>query len=259
MTLRLSSTWLVLSTILTLSSPVALQAQISTNKAEIEKTIREYLLEHPEILIEMTQTLQKRQAAMKREQAQSALSMHGKALRADTKTPAAGAELNRKGVVTVVEFFDYRCGYCKKVNPTLQQLMTENPDVRVVYKQYPILGEESTIAARASLAAAKQGAFLKFHNALLESQDLSMTAIESIAAGMSLDIERLKKDMASEDVKAEISRSAELAAALSIEATPSFVIGDEVVPGAIDEAGFQRLVAKAKAALSQQNPAISGN
>ena len=229
--------WLVLSAMF-FCDP-ALHAQVP-NKAEIEKTIREYLLEHPEILLEMSQTLQKRQAASKRDQAQSALAAHRSELVADTK--------EGEGIVTVVEFFDFRCGYCKKVNPAMEKMMVNNPDVRVVYKQYPILGEDSTRAAQAVLAAAKQGGYLKLHHALLEAHDLSQAAVEKIAADQGLDVQQLKKDMASEDVKAEIARTAELASALNIEATPSFVIGNEVIPGAIDDDGFKRLIAKAKAA-----------
>ena len=168
--------WLVLSAMF-FCGP-ALHAQVP-NKAEIEKTIREYLLEHPEILLEMSQTLQKRQAASKRDQAQSALAAHRSELVADTK--------EGEGIVTVVEFFDFRCGYCKKVNPAMEKMMVNNPDVRVVYKQYPILGEDSIRAAQAVLAAAKQGGYLKLHHALLEAHDLSQAAVEKIAADQGLD------------------------------------------------------------------------
>jgi protein-disulfide isomerase len=213
-------------------------------KNEIENTIRAYLLEHPEILIEMSQALQKKQAEAQRVKAQGAISTQQEALLADVASPVAGPA---KAPVTIVEFFDYRCGYCKKVNATVQKLMAEDPALRVVYKELPILGPESNVAATAALAAHQQGRYVKFHNALMGSQDLSLETILRLAGENGLDPARLQKDMDQPAVQEALARNRSLSEALAIQATPAFVIGDEVVPGAIDEAAFRSLIAKAKA------------
>ncbi len=216
-------------------------------KAEVETIVRSYLLEHPEILIEMTQILRAKQETDKRTKSDAALKKSQAELYADAATPASGAPANAPGTVTIVQFFDYRCGYCKRVAPTLQKLAAEDPKLRIVYKEFPILGEQSVAAAKAALAAQKQNAYLPFHRALMKAGDLSQAGIEKAAAEAGLDVDRLKKDMQSAEWQAAVDRTHALAAALAIEATPAFVIGTEIVPGAIDEASFKQLIAKARA------------
>lgn len=227
--------------------PTAVLAQErSPGKAEIESIVRNYLLEHPEILIEMSQKLQERQAAAKRNNAQTALTTRRQELFGGDDSMAVGAAANKPGVLTMVEFFDYRCGYCKRVVPVLKKLMAEDPNLRIVYKEFPILGPDSKKAAVAALAAQKQNRYLQYHEALMRSSDFSDAALESIAKETGLDVERWKKDMASPELQATIDRNHALAAALGIEATPAFVIGDEIVPGAMDESGFRALITKAR-------------
>lgn len=213
------------------------------SKADLETTIRAYLLEHPELLMEMSQALQKKQAEAQRVQAQAALTTHRDALFADARTPAAG---KAESPVTIVEFFDYRCGYCKRVSPTLQKLMAEDPSIRVVFKELPILGPESNIAALAALAAHEQGGYLKFHQALMASAEVTPDAIVRIAKDTGLDAERLQKDMAKPEFQLALAQNRTLSEALAIQATPAFVIGDEVVPGALTEDAFRNLIAKAR-------------
>ena len=248
MTLRILPASLLLPAMMLLNSP-GLRAEepaAPLTKAQLEQTIRTYLLDHPELMMEMNQALQKKVADQQREIVQAALSTKRVELNSDARSPVAGPAKDGDGVVTVVEFFDYRCGYCKKVNATVQKLVADDPSIRVVFKEFPILGPESTVAATAALAAHQQGAYLKFHRALMGSSDLSLEGILRVAAESGLDTERLKKDMAKPELQTALARNRELGEALAIQATPSFVIGDQVVPGAIDEAGFRGMIAKAK-------------
>lgn len=244
---------LLLSGVL-LAAPGALRAADPLSKSELEATIRAYLLEHPEILIEMSQALQRKQAEAQRVQAQAALTTHRQDLFADAKSPSAG---KADGSVTIVEFFDYRCGYCKRVTPTVQKLMAEDPSLRVVFKELPILGPESNVAALAALAAHEQGGYVKFHQALMASSDLTPDAIVKLAKETGLDADRLQKDMGKPELQTVLAKNRMLSEALAIQATPAFVIGDEVVPGALSEEAFKNLIAKAKAKAQAQPQAAA--
>lgn len=249
MTFKTMVARLILPAIL-LVGPAAHAAEEPLTKAEVEKTIRAYLLAHPEILIEMSNTLRARQEDAQREKSKTALAANRQELLSDATSPVAGKPKPGDGVVTIVEFFDYRCGYCKKVNPTVQKLLDEDPSIRVVFKEFPILGSESTTAALAALAAHQQGAYLKFHRALMSTNDISMPALERIATDAGLDLERFKKDLANPVHRATLARNQALGEALAIQATPAFVIGDQVVPGALDEMAMRQLVDKARSAAN---------
>ncbi|MFN7924688.1 MAG: DsbA family protein [Bryobacteraceae bacterium] len=227
-----------------LLAPAATRAADAVSKSEIEATIRAYLLEHPELLLDMSQALEKKQAEARRVQAKTALTAHRDALLADAKTPSFGKAASP---VTIVEFFDYRCGYCKRVSPTVKKLMEEDPSIRVVFKELPILGPESSVAALAALAAHEQGGYLKFHQALMAASEFTPEVISDLAKKSGLDTERLQKDMAKPELQAALAQNRTLSEALAIQATPAFVIGDEVVPGALSEEAFKGLIAKAKA------------
>lgn len=205
--------------------------------------IREYLLAHPEVIIEALQLYQMRQKQAAADRSKTALTSERKNIFEDPTSPTAGAT---KDAVTIVEFFDYRCGYCKKVAPTVAKVLSENPKVRVVYKEFPILGPDSELASKAALAAQQQGAYDKFHKALMgRNGGLNLQAIEEVARGLSLNVDKLKADMNSEKIMKTIEGNARLAGALGVESTPSFVIGNELIPGAIDESAMLALIAKA--------------
>jgi protein-disulfide isomerase len=158
----------------------------------------------------------------------------------DPNSPVSG---NLNGDVTVVEFFDYRCGYCKRVAPAVTQLQQDDPNVRVVYKDFPILGEASEVAARAALASKVQGKHVAFHESLLASQnELTQETIFMIAAEVGLDIERLKSYMEAPLIQATIERNRMLARELGINGTPGFIVGNELVPGALDLKDLKNLV-----------------
>ncbi len=164
----------------------------------------------------------------------------------DPTAPVAG---NLYGDVAVVEFFDYNCPYCKRVAPTVKTVLDEDPGVRVIYKEFPILGPESVIAAKAALASLEQdpAKYFAFHDAMMSNRGrLTETRIMDIAAEVGFDGERLKADMAAPEIEATIARNRALARALGISGTPAFVIGDRIVPGAIDLPALKRLIARAR-------------
>ncbi|MBI4537564.1 MAG: DsbA family protein [candidate division NC10 bacterium] len=213
-------------------------------KEAVEQIIHRYLLDHPEVIMESVRQFQERQRADERKRASATIATRQDDLLRDSASPVAG---NPQGDVTVVEFFDYRCGYCKRVAPVLRQLMAEDPNVRVVFKEFPILSPESTLAAKAALAAHAQGKYLPFHDALMTSNSaLSMPDILKIAAQLQLDTGKLQADMNKPEIQAALQKNHALAQAMGITGTPAFIIGPELVPGAIELPVFKELIAKAR-------------
>jgi protein-disulfide isomerase len=211
--------------------------------AEIEKIVRDYLMREPEVIYEALQELQRRQAEQQAERQRLALLESRDELVADPATPVAG---NPDGDVTLVEFFDYRCGYCRRVVSSVQALLDQDDGLRVVFKELPVLGEDSVRAARAALASQKQDAYMPFHFALMRADDLSEQGIMKIADRLGMDTERLRADMAAPEVDQAIEANYQLANLLGIEGTPAFVIGDELVPGAIDRTRMEALIRDAR-------------
>lgn len=207
----------------------------------IEKMVREYLIKNPEILIEMSQALEERQSAAQETAFRSAIANNADAIFRSGDDLIAG---NPQGDVTVVEFFDYNCAYCKRAMPDLVKLIENDPNVRVVLKEFPILRRESEGAARVAIAATKQAKYFELHRALLESK--GVTSEESAlktAAELGLDIDKLKQDMQAPEVKKVIKDARELAEKLGVQGTPFYLIGDQVVPGAPSDL-YDQLVAK---------------
>ena len=172
------------------------------------------------------------------------MATHQEELLRDPASPVSG---NLNGDVTVIEFFDYRCGYCKRVASAVTQLQQDDPGVRVVYKDFPILGEASVFGARAALAALEQGKHQAFHEAMLASDnELTQEEAFAIAQRVGLDVKKLDVDLQAPERQAEIDRNRALAKLLGISGTPGFVIGGEVYPGALDLARLKALVAQAR-------------
>jgi protein-disulfide isomerase len=175
--------------------------------------------------------LERRQRALAAEQARAAIATRWEELTDDPDSPIGG---NPDGDVTVVEFFDYQCPYCRAVAPDLNRLVDGDDGVRVVYKEFPILGPVSHYAARAALAAHRQGRYEPFHHTLMSEPDrLSEERVLAIAGDVGLDLDRLHRDMDDPEIGAALERTRQLAAALGINGTPAFVVGEEIVPGAI--------------------------
>jgi protein-disulfide isomerase len=159
--------------------------------------------------------------------------------------PAAPVVGNPQGSTTLVMFFDYRCPYCKKVAPIVEQLVRTDPQVRVIYKELPILGATSLVAAKAALAAERQGKYVEFHRAMMETRGrISQDTVMSVASRVGLDTVRLAHDMADPEISAAIQRNKDLAAALNIRGTPAYVVNSRVERGTGDLQDFRELVSK---------------
>ncbi len=243
--LRAALAGLLISLALWPSCP-ARAGQQSLSPAEVEaiqSVIRDYIREHPEIVGEALNKLVEQQRAEEEELRRMNIVALGKDLNHDADSPVA----NEEGDVTLVEFFDYNCPYCKAASRDLRKLIDEDRSVRFVFKEFPILGPVSTFAARAALAARKQGKYVDFHFALMSvrgrlSQDLVMRMADQVG----LDTDRLRSDMAAPEIDAMLAENRRLAKGLDISGTPAFVIGTELVPGRIELAKLKALIEKAR-------------
>ena len=169
------------------------------------------------------------------------------ALRDDLQSdPNAGSLGNPEGDTVIVEFFDYNCPYCKRAAPEVAGLIADDPDLRVVMREWPILGPDSELAARASLAARAQGKYAAFHAALMAQPRANEATIRRAAEEAGLDFDRLQADMNAPEVEAHIVRSRELATQLGISGTPTFVIGDTLVPGYAEKAQLAAIIAEGR-------------
>ncbi len=193
------------------------------DKARVEKIVREYVLANPEILPEAMERLQQREVA-------KVVDANRAAFETPFESAWAGAE---KGDVVLVEFFDYACGFCRKSNPDVQRLLREDKNLKVVWRELPVLGPDSVAAAQVSLAAARQGKFRQFHDRLFEAGRPSQAAVADTqrAVGIAAAPE-------SPAISAEIDKNYELARAINASGTPTFVVGDRVLQGAV---GYQAL------------------
>ena len=212
----------------------------ATQRTEVEQIVRDYLLANPEVVYEALTVLQQREEMAAAERQREMVVAFRDQLEESPHSPIMG---NPDGDVTLVEFFDYQCGYCKRMLDRVFQVAEDDGNLRIVFKEFPILGPQSTAAARAALASREQGLYLEFHNALMGFQgQLSDDVIFGLAREVGLDVGRLQADMESEAVSAEIAANLELARALDIRGTPAFVIGDNVVPGAVGLGVLQDMI-----------------
>jgi protein-disulfide isomerase len=212
--------------------------------ADVAKSIRAYLMANPEVLVEAMQELERKQDNQRDAVAQKAIVQQEAELFRDADSPTGG---NPSGDVTIVEFNDYQCPYCKRAHQAMKSVVGADGKVKVIYKDLPILGEPSRIAALAALASAKQGKHQAMHNALMEfNGKLDREKILEIAASVGLDIVRLEKDMEDAKLRQIIDRNMALAGALGVRGTPAFVIGKQFVPGAVDAASLKQLIADAR-------------
>jgi protein-disulfide isomerase len=200
---------------------------------EIEKIVREYILKNPEIVRDAIIELRRREEQAETQQRGEALKAHQAKL---FNSPRAIVIGNPKGNVTLVEFFDYNCGYCKKALGDVNELLKSDPNLKIVLKELPILSPGSVEAARVAIAVRIQDPtkYLAFHRILLGGRG-EANAARALAAAKEagLDIERIKKDMNGPEVDATLQESAELAEALKVSGTPTYVLADQVIPGAL--------------------------
>lgn len=213
--------------------PACAQPGANTDRADIEKIVREYILENPEIIEEALVALHEKEKAAQAELVRKAIIANKDALYAHAGDYAIGPE---DAAVTIVEFFDYRCGYCKRSVDWVQKLPAKyDGEVRVVFKELPIFGGISETAALAALAAGKQGKYWEFHSALMKiknNDELTEARIDEIAASLGLNTTKLRADMKGQAVQKQLAEMKSLGAALNVTGTPAFFIGDTHVEGA---------------------------
>ena len=205
------------------------------DKKELGEFIREYLVANPEILLEAQQSLKKKQQEEQLRQAEAAIAGNKEAIFQSVHDVTLG---NPKGDVTIVEFYDYNCGYCKRAMQDMLDLMKSDPKVRVVLKEFPVLGQGSIEAAQVAIAVRMQDAsgkkYLDFHQKLLNSRgQIDKAKALAAAKETGLDMARLEKDMAGAEIKATLEENFRIAEDMGLNGTPSYVIGKQIVIGAV--------------------------
>ena len=204
-------------------------------RKELHSIIKEFLLTNPDVLFDAQAVLDARMEKIQSERMAVAMKEFAGELYRPTGSPIVG---NVMGDVPIVEFFDYNCGFCKKAFPDVAKLMEKDKKVRVILKEFPILSKGSEEASRVALAAKMQGKYWEFHRAMLEVQGQATEASAlRTAEKLGLDMPRIKKDMASAEVKKEIEDTRKLAAKIGIQGTPHFIVGDRVIAGAPENLG----------------------
>ena len=218
----------------------------SLSEERVKELVLEAIRENPGIVIEAIQMIEERQEAAKAFEAKQILTSNRDALERDPNAPVLG---NPNGDVTVVEFFDYNCPYCKRVKPHMEALLAADKNVRVVYREWPILGEGSVFAARAALASREQGKYDEFHWAMMEMKGrVGEANVMQAAEKLGIDTAQLRSDMVSPKINEHIETSMRLARSLGFNGTPSFVIGEALAPGLIEADQMIELVNQARAA-----------
>ena len=224
----------------------AAEALTPDQKQAVETIVRDYLRQHPEAIVEALQEMQAREQVAEEARGREALAALRDDLMHDAAAPVLG---NPEGDVTVVEFFDYRCSYCKSVFGEVMATLVADGKIRYVLREFPILGPASLFASRAALAVwqIEPGRYGEFHTAMMKSTgNLTEDKVLRLAADAGLDREKLRVAMESPAIEAAIARNYELAKSLEIKGTPAFVIGDRLVPGAVSGETLKRLIAEAR-------------
>lgn len=230
---------------LAFAAPANAEGLSEAEQQQVRDIVRDYLMANPQLVYDALKELEARQERAAEEARRMSLVEYRDEIFNVAGDPVVGPD---DAAVTVVEFFDYKCSYCKRVVDSIANLRDKAPDVRIVFKEFPILSEESLYAARAALAARKQDLYMPFHLALMRARGtLSERTVMRLAESVGLDAAQLKTDMASPEVDVLIERNYRVAEALGIRGTPAFIIGDQVVPGAISEQQMLQLIAAARA------------
>jgi protein-disulfide isomerase len=230
------------------TAPLAVTPTASMTETRVEEIVRSYLLANPNLIVEVLSELEKLEATRKSEETKAAIASNTSQLWKDNSSFVAG---NPNGDINIVEFFDYNCGYCRSSFKSVMQLIDDDPNIRVVFKEWPIRGEDSIFAARASIAAMKQNRFMELHSVLMSVDErVTESLVLSAAKSVGLDISQLTEDMTKLEVEAVISQNDALAQTLQLSGTPAFVIGDQLIPGAAPLEEFKRIVNEARANCS---------
>lgn len=215
-----------------------------TEEERIRELVRDYILDNPEIIAEAITLLREKEEQAQAQRRAAALRASADVLFNDPADPVLG---NPEGDVAVVEFFDYRCGFCKRVVPAIQEVVEGDPQVRFVMKEFPILGPESVVASRLALASHAQGRYAEYHEALMGHRgDFDEETLLQLAASLGLDADKLAADARTPEIDQHLSRVQALARTLGISGTPAFIIGETIVPGAVGADDLRSLIAEAR-------------
>lgn len=218
----------------------------AAEKSQIEEIIHDYIRDNPQVILDAVRAHQEAQAEAEKARQQHSLVEMRQQLENAELSPTSG---NSDGNVTVVEFFDYNCGYCKRVHDTVQNTVSDDGNVRLVYKEFPILGPSSLTAARAALGVFYNlpDKYIDYHNALMTSRgSLDEAKILSLAESIGLDRDAVKKHMSDPRIDTELRHNMALAEALGIQGTPAFVVDNTLVPGALNRESLEELIKKAR-------------
>ena len=230
------------------AAPASAQSFTGEQRGEIERIVKEYLLSHPELLQDVMVELEKRQTLAEAEKHRAAVKEHSASIFSSPRQVTLG---NAQGDVTVVEFFDYNCGYCKRAMTDMLDLIKNDGKLKFVLKEFPVLGEGSVQAAQVAAAARMQDKggkkYLEFHQKLLGGRGAAdKTRALAVAKEVGFDMARIEKDMTGDEVKAQIEESFKLAEALGLNGTPSYVVGSDVVVGAVGLNALKEKVSSAR-------------
>jgi protein-disulfide isomerase len=232
-------------TALCFATPVSSASLDAAQKSEIEALIRAYLLEHPELLREMAEKLDAKDKQAEEDLRDKALVTYKDEVFKSPRDPVVG---NPKGDVTVVEFMDYNCGWCKKAMSEMQTLVTQDKNVKIVMKEFPIFGEHSEYAARAALAAAKQNKYWELHQAMFSHEgQVTTDIVNQLAEAQGLDMAKLKADIESKEIGEQIATNMQLGKSLAINGTPAFVIDAKVYGGYLSMDNLNVAIAEVRA------------
>ena len=228
---------------LLVGTPVAAQeASFSAaQKEELGTIIKEYLMDNPSVIMEAVESYRTQQEREAQKQAEERIAANIDAL-TSSDAPSVG---NPEADVTVVEFFDYNCGYCKRALPDIQKVVDQDDNVRFVFQEMPILGDSSRKAAEWALAAHNQGKYFEYHVALMEHRGPKEDdQLEKLASDVGLDVEQMKKDIASGDIDKELQEALNMAREIGVSGTPAFIVGKTFIPGYIGEDGLKEAISQ---------------
>jgi protein-disulfide isomerase len=224
-------------------SPAAMPA---LTKDQVEQIIHDYIMDNPKLIMESVDTYQRKSMQAREASADADVKKNKDALTRDSSSPEAG---DPAGDVTVVEFFDYNCHFCKGAFPAVQTLLEKDKKLRIVFKEFPILGPSSETAAKWALAAQKQKKYFAFHAAMMNNKEpISDSLLEKVAKSVGMDVDKAKMDLSSPDILVQLEKNRTLANELDISGTPAFVIGDDISRGAIPEDAMEQKISDLRAA-----------
>jgi protein-disulfide isomerase len=210
----------------------------------VKKLVHDYIMENPSIIAEAIEALREKEQLSAENDAKKSIADRARDIFDNPASPVLG---NPKGDVTIVEFFDYRCPYCKTMSDALFEIVKADGKVKLVMKDLPVLGPDSVLAARAALAARNQKKYEEFHKAMMHLKGpLNEQTILKTAAEAGLSAEKLKKDMEDQQIDKAIDDNLQLAHALGVNGTPAFIVGDQLIPGAMPPAALKQLIDQAR-------------